>query len=88
MTPSLDVKGVATAEVAPDGSFEIKLPDFYNDPIVSHSYRQLDFWLSGVKGMPFLLPESSLTNTFKVAVSYPAEIIFDPLDFKLHRDIE
>jgi len=78
----LDIKGVATAEVAPDGSFEIELPDFNNDPIVSHARRELDFWLSGIKGMPFLVPESSPTNTFKIAGSYPAEVIFVPLDFK------
>jgi hypothetical protein len=78
----LDIKGVATAEVAPDGSFKIELPDFDNDPIVSHAYRELDFWLSGIKGMPFLVPESSPTNSFKVAASYPAEVIFVPLDFK------
>jgi hypothetical protein len=78
----LDVSRVATAEVAPDGSFEIELPDFNNDPIVSGSSRELDFWLSGVKGMPFLVPESSPGSTFKVAASYPDEVIFVPLDFK------
>jgi hypothetical protein len=78
----LDIKAVATAEVAPDGSFKIELPDFNNDPIVSHADRELDFWLSGIKGMPFLVPETSPTNTFKVAASYPAEVIFVPLDFK------
>jgi hypothetical protein len=78
----LDIKGVATAEVAPDGSFEIELPDFTNDPTVSHAGQELDFWISGIKGMPFLVPESSPRNTFKVAASYPAEVIFVPLDFK------
>jgi len=78
----LDIAGIATAEVAPDGSFSIELPDFNNDPIVSHADRELDFWLSGIKGMPFLVPESSPTNTFKVAASYPAEVMFVPLDFK------
>ena len=78
----LDIAGVATAAVAPDGSFKIDLPDFNNDPIVSDSWRELDFWLSGIKGMPFLVPELSPENTFKVAASYPAEVIFVPLDFK------
>lgn len=63
----LDIKAVASAEVAPDGSFKIELPDFNNDPIVSHADRELDFWLSGIKGMPFLVPESSPTNTSKAA---------------------
>jgi len=78
----LDIAGIATAEVAPDGSFKIELPDFNNDPIVSNADRELDFWLSGIKGVPFLVPESSPTDTFKVAASYPAEVIFVPLDFK------
>lgn len=78
----LDISRVATAEVALDGSFEIKLPDFNNDPIVSRSSRELDFWLSGAKGMPFLVPESSPRNTFKVAGSYPKEVTFVPLDFE------
>jgi hypothetical protein len=78
----LDIAGIATAEVAPDGSFKIELPDFSNDPIVSYADRELDFWLSGIKGLPFLVPESSPTSTFKVAASYPTEVIFVPLDFK------
>jgi hypothetical protein len=73
---------VATAEVAPDGSIKVELPDFNNDPIVSDSWRGLDFWLTGIKGMPFLVPESSPTNTFKAAASYPTEVIFVPVDFK------
>jgi hypothetical protein len=78
----LDIAAIATAEVAPDGSFKIELPDFNSDPIVSHAERELDFWLSGIKGIPFLVPESSPTNTFKVAASYPSEVIFVPVDFK------
>ncbi len=78
----LDIAEIATAAVAPDGSFKIELPDFDNDPIVSHADRALDFWLSGIKGMPFLVPESSPTNTFNVAASYRDEVIFVPLDFK------
>ena len=78
----LDIAGVATAEVAPGGSFKIELPDFSHDPIFSESSRYLDFWLSGIKGMPFLVPESSASNRFEVADSYPAEVIFVPLDFK------
>jgi hypothetical protein len=75
----LDIKGVATANVGPDGSFEIGLPDFDNDPIVSHASRDFYFWLGGTMGMPFLVPESSPANTFKVAGSYPSEVIFVPL---------
>ncbi len=78
----LDISGIATAAVAPDGSFKIELPDLDNDPIVSHADRALEFFLSGIRGMPFLVPESSPTNTFNVAASYPTEVIFVPLDFK------
>jgi hypothetical protein len=78
----LDIAGVATAEVAPDGSFKIELPDFSHDPIFSDSFHYLDFWLSGIKGVPFLVPESSASNRFEVAASYPTEVIFVPLDFK------
>jgi hypothetical protein len=78
----LDIAGIATAAVAPDGSFKIELPDLNNDPIVLHADRNLDFLLSGIKGMPFLVPESTPTNTFKVAASYPSEVIFVPVDFK------
>jgi hypothetical protein len=78
----LDIARVATAAVAPDGSFTIELPDFSHDPIFSDSSRYLDFWLSGIKGMPLLVPESSASNRFEVAASYPTEVIFVPLDFK------
>ena len=79
----LDISGVATAEVAPDDSFEIELPDFSNDPIASHASRELAFWLRGIKEVPpFLVPESSSRNSFDFAASYPDEVIFVPLDFK------
>jgi hypothetical protein len=83
----LDIAGVATAEVAPDGSFKIELPDFSHDPIFSDSSRYLDFWLRGIKGMPFLVPELAAGNRFEVAASYPTEVTFVPLDFKnAHRE--
>lgn len=77
----LDIGGVATAEVAPDGSFEIELPDFSNDPIALHASHKLAFWLRGVKEVPpFLVPESTPRNSFEFAASYPDEVIFVPLD--------
>jgi hypothetical protein len=77
----LDISTVATAEVAPDGSFEIELPDFNNDPIAVHASHELAFWLKGIKEVPpFLVPESSSRNSFKFAASYPDEVIFVPLD--------
>jgi hypothetical protein len=77
----LDVSGVATAEVAPDGSFEIELPDFNNDPIASRASHELDFWLRGIKEVPpFLVPELTPRSTFKFAASYPDEVIFVPID--------
>ena len=77
-----EILGISTAEVAPDGSFKLELPDFSGDLIVSDSLGELDFWLGGVKGAPYLVPESPASNTFKVAASYPGEVIFVPLDFK------
>lgn len=77
----LDISGVATAEVAPDGSFEIELPDFSNDPIASHASHQLALWLRGIKEVPpFLVPESTPRNSFEFAASYPDGMIFVPLD--------
>ena len=77
----LDISGVATAEVATDGSFEIELPDFNNDPIASHASHELAFWLRGIKEVPpFLVPESSPRNGFDFAASYPDEVIFVPID--------
>lgn len=77
----LDIKGVATAEVAPDGSFKIELPDFCNDPIASHASHELALWLRGIKEVPpFLVPESSPRNSFEFAASYPDEVIFVLLD--------
>jgi hypothetical protein len=78
----LDIKGVANTAVAPDGSFKIELPDFSNDPIASNASRELFFWLTGVKGVPLLVPESSASHAFEVAGAYPAEVIFVPLGFK------
>ena len=83
----IDIQPVATAAVAPDGSFEIELPDVHNDPIVSNSSRELYFWLTGVKGTAFLVPESSPTKTFTVKDSYPAEEIFVPGSFLSKRDL-
>lgn len=79
----LDISQVATADVAPDGSFEIELPDFNNDPIASHAAHELDFWLQGIKEVPpFMVPEKTPRNTFKFASSYPDEVTFVPLDFE------
>jgi len=79
----LDISGVATAEVAPDGSFEIALPDFNNDPIASHASHIFAFWLRGIKQVPpLLMPESSPRDSFQFAASYPDEVVFVPLGFE------
>lgn len=79
----LDIGGVASTQVAPDGYFQIELPDFINDPIASGAFHHLDFWLKGIKEVPpFLLPESTPRNTFKFAASYPDEVIFVPIDYE------
>ena len=78
----LDISGVATADVAPDGSFEIELPDFGNDPIASNSSHRFEFWLRGIKQVPpLLMPQSSPQKGFEFAASYPDEVVFVPLGF-------
>lgn len=78
----IDISHVATAQVAPDGSFKIELPDFSNDPIASDASHTLAFWLKGIKQVPpLLVPESSTSNSFEFAASYPGEVIFVPLGF-------
>jgi len=73
---------VATAEVAPDGSFNIELPDFNNDPIAAGASHTLAFWLRGTKQIPpLLMPELSPNNSFEFAASYPDEVTFVPLGF-------
>ena len=79
----LDISGVATADVAPDGSFQIELPDFNDDPIASNSSRTFEFWLRGIKQVPpILMPESSPQKSFEFAASYPDEVVFVPLGSK------
>jgi hypothetical protein len=77
------IVGIGTADVAADGTFKMELPDFSDDPIVSgDSSAELEFRLNGAKEVPLLEPESSQGTTLRVAASYPAEVIFVPVQWE------
>jgi hypothetical protein len=73
---------IASAAVAPDGTFKMELPDFGADPIVSgDGSAELEFRISGVKGYFILQPQPSKgvetrAISIGVAPSYPAEVDF------------
>lgn len=71
---------VAAAAVALDGTFNLELPDFSADPIVSGDRNAgFDFHISGLNE-PYLLdpqsPEGTAMGSIPVAPSYPAELVF------------
>jgi len=79
----LQIFGIATAKVTPDGSFKMALPDFSRDPIASDSFAGLDFWLHGVgRFSPPLLPQLPEGQTLRVAASYPTEVVFVPMELR------
>jgi hypothetical protein len=64
--------GVASADVSPDGTFKLELPDFSNDPMFAHDpSAELEFRVNGIKGPLLLQPEGSQRITISVAPSYP-----------------
>jgi hypothetical protein len=79
---------IATAAVAPDGTFKMELPDFGDDPIVSgDSSAELEFRISGLQGYFILQPQPSKGIETKavsigVAPSYPAGVTFLAVPFK------
>ena len=77
------IVGIATAEVASDGSFKMDLPDFRDDPFVADDLTaEIEFRLHGVPNIPLLEPESSRNPWLKVAPSYPAEVTFVPVEWE------
>ena len=79
---------IASAAVAPDGTFKMELPDFGADPIVSgDGSAELEFRISGVKGYFILQPQPSKgietrAISIGVAPSYPAEVTFLAVSLK------
>jgi hypothetical protein len=81
-SPAPGIREIATAAIAPDGTFKLDLPDFSSDPIASDDpSAELEFWISGLKDHYILRPRS--TNgietgviSIRVAPSYPAEVTF------------
>jgi hypothetical protein len=79
------IVGIATAEVAADGSSKMELPDFKDDPFVGDDLTaEILFRLNGVPNVSLLLPQLSQGQTLRVAASYAAEVIFVPLELRDH----
>jgi hypothetical protein len=74
--------GIATAAVAPDGTFKMELPDLTADPIVSSdSSAELEFRISGLQGYFILQPQptkgiETKAISIEIAPSYPEEVTF------------
>lgn len=65
------IVGIATAEVAADGTFKMELPDFSDDPFVADDLTaEIEFRLHGVPNVSPLLPQLSQRKTLRVAASY------------------
>jgi hypothetical protein len=79
---------IASAAVAPDGTFKMELPDFGADPIVSgDESAELEFQISGLKDRFILQPQAAKGIETKavsiiVAPSYPSEVTFLAVTFK------
>jgi hypothetical protein len=80
--------GIASAPVAPDGTFKLDLPDFGADPIVSgDGSAELQFRISGLKDHFVLQPQPAKgieTKAISIAVapSYPEEVTFLAVSLK------
>lgn len=79
------IGGIASAAVAPDGTFKLELPDFDSDPIFGGG--ELEFRIDGLKDIFILQPQHTEGVDVKslsigVARSYPAEVTFLAVPFK------
>ena len=81
-SPAPGIHEIATAAIAPDGTFNLELPDFSSDSIASDdSSAELEFRISGLKDHYILRPQThegieTRAISIGVAPSYPAEITF------------
>ena len=81
-SPAPGIYEIATAAIAPDGAFNLELPDFSSDPIASDdSSAELEFRISGLKDNYILRPQTHQgieTGAISIgfAPSYPAEVTF------------
>jgi hypothetical protein len=79
---------IASAPVAPDGTFKLDLPDFSADPIVSgDGTAELEFQIGGLKDYFILQPQPAKGIETKaisigVAPSYPEEVTFLAVSLK------
>ncbi len=75
------IRKIADAAIAPDGTFNLELPDFSADPIVSdYSTAEFEFYISGLKDRYLLRPQPAKgieTNAISIGIarSYP-EVTF------------
>jgi len=82
------ILNISSADVAPDGSFKLDLPDFGRDPIVSSDgSAELDFRIRGLKDNFILQPQPAkgiVTQSISIGVasSYPSEVTFVATSFK------
>jgi hypothetical protein len=80
--------GIATAAVAPDGTFSMELPNFSADPIVSDDgTAELKFWISRLKDHYFLSPQptegiETKAPSMRISRSYPAEVTFQAVSLQ------
>ena len=87
-SPMPGIRKIANAAIAPDGRFNLELPDFSADPIVSnYSTAELEFYISGLKDHYILRPRSAKgietgAMSIGVARSYPAEITFSAVSLR------
>lgn len=82
------ISRIASAAVAPDGTFKLDLPDFGADPIVSgDGSAELEFRIGGLKDHFILQPQpakgiETKATSIGVAPSYPSEVTFLAVSFK------
>jgi hypothetical protein len=79
---------IASAPIAPDGTFKLDLPDFGADPIVSgDGSAELEFRIGGLKDYFILQPQpakgiETKATSIGVAPSYPSEVTFLAVSLK------
>ena len=76
-----EVHGIAIAAIARDGTFDLELPDFSADPIVSDSVGELAFRIHGLKDVYILRPQPAegivtRATSIEITRSYPSTVTF------------
>jgi hypothetical protein len=83
----MQIPDIASAEVAPDGAFKVRLPNFAVDPFVSgDSSAEFVLYLTDRNVTLEARAEESqfsIMHGLKVAPSYPSDLIFVPRTYNL-----